>query len=401
MIKSIIIEPINKLLKMSYVAIYVEGGTILDSKPGLSHLIEHLRFNTMKDGQYLFDAYNIQADFNAYTDIDHVCYHITVPNENLFKAINLLVRIINKFKTNIHKIIDENRIVLQEQLIHNDNPSIWLCDKSYENIFKNHPLEKSCLDIPLKVPYYNIAEISEHEKKFYNNNNLTLSICSSISKSKILKKIEKIKFKNNDSPDIYKPSPFIVNINGKKPIYFTYSKKYSKTYIFIDIQIPHDPNINLKTILTRQLLVYLLGNSNISELFSYLRLKKKFIYNINSSYNATIYYSSISINLSVSKKNINNSIQGVIAVLNNIKNGNFEIAFNTHKLNGIDQFIEDSNTDNSSLETAIYSIYRAYNIKTNYTEMLNIYKNIELTDIKEEAKKIFIIDSRCSIHMTK
>ena len=69
MINHLIVDPVNKTLKMSDISVYIEGGSIIDKKIGISHIVEHLHFDAIHTGQYLLDAYNIQGAFNAYTSI--------------------------------------------------------------------------------------------------------------------------------------------------------------------------------------------------------------------------------------------------------------------------------------------------------------------------------------------
>jgi len=81
--------------------------------------------------------------------------------------------------------------------------------------------------------------------------------------------------------------------------------------------------------------------------------------------------------------------------------GKLQVSFNVHKKNLLDNLINNINKDNSILVITLYDIYRLYNIATNYNELMEIYKEITLHDIIEEAKKIFVFDSRCSVHYTK
>lgn len=421
MINNLIIEPENKNIKTSFVAIFIEGVIILEGKTGLAHLVEHLHFNSVKNGQYLLDAYNIQAEFNAYTTVDHVCYFMTVPNENLLQAIKLICKIINKFTVTKKRIIDENKIVLEEQYMCNDNPEIWLYNKSMENIYKGHPLEKVGIDIPDTVPYYNISEIVAHGKKFYNKDNLSMVICSSISKKRISDYLDKMPFTNNASTDgcaeINKPPPYILSIesatknktygaygangeNGAHVEYYKYTKKFSKIYILINYVILYNKTIDLKTLLIRDSLIHILGDTGISELFDYLRLKKRLVYGISARLDRSIYHSSVNIMLSIAKKNVEKSIQEIFKVIDNIKSGKLEIDFNIHKKNIIEKFINDMNKDNKNLVNTIYTFHRTYNIATNYGQILHIFQNITLHDVVEEARKIFVQDARCSVHHT-
>jgi len=171
----LIIEPVNKNLKKSFVAIYIESGSVLDTKPGMSHLIEHLHFNA---GKYLLDAYNIQAYYNAYTSTDCICYYITVSNDNIYKAIKLIMKTINNFKITRKKLIDENRIILEEQKIRNDKPELWLYNQSLKSIYKE--LREIVADIPNTIPFYNIAEVRDYYQKTYTVSNMKLVVSSAV-----------------------------------------------------------------------------------------------------------------------------------------------------------------------------------------------------------------------------
>ena len=394
---NLLIEPVNKNLKKSFVAIYIEGGSVLDKKPGMSHLIEHMHFSA---GKYLLDAYNIQANYNAYTSTDCICYYMTVSNDNIYKAIKLIMKTINNFKITRKNLIDENRIILEEQKIRNDKPQLWLYNQSLKSIYRE--LQKTLIDIPYTIPFYNIAEVRDYYEKTYTISNMNLVISSAVPKSKLEKYIKKIKMHKLKDCEIQKPLPFIINTseNNSKTKYFVYNRKFSKKYIIINFQIPYDSAISLKIILSRSLLIFILGEGNFSELFNYLRLKKKLVYGISSSLDITKYYSIVTIHLSVSKYR-HKAMYHIYKVLSNIMKGKLQVSFNVHKKNLLDNLINNINKDNSTLVITLYDIYRLYNIATNYNELMKIYKEITLHDIIEEAKKIFVFDSRCSVHYTK
>jgi len=407
-IEKIIIEPQNKNLKLSYIAIYVEGGIVLDSKIGISHIVEHLKFNAVKSGQYLLEAYNIEAIFNAYTSNDCVCYYMTVCHENLFKAIKLIVKVIKKFSISRKKLIEENKIVLQEQFIRNDNPNIWIYNKAMENIFKGHPLENAGLDVPLKVPFYTLEDVKEHVEKFYVAQNMLLVISSNVATNKLKNlKIKGIPSSPLEKCKLYnKPLPFITDYKSK-PLYFRYDKVFSKVYIMIMFTIPYvqstqnAQNPDLKTILIRNILVYILGNkTGISELFNYVRFTKRYVYEIGSEIDSSQYHTCINTVLSVSKNNIDKSIEAIFEVITYIKKGKLKINFNVHKKNFLIWFKDSIDTDNSTLPGILINLYRTYSIVTDYKEILEIYNNITLSDVIKMANDIFIFDSRCSIHIT-
>lgn len=404
MINHLIIEPVNKDLKMSDISIYIEGGSIIDEKVGTSHIVEHLHFDAIHTGQYLLDAYNIQGAFNAYTSIDHVCYYMRIPDEHLFKGIQLIMKVIKKYKLTQKRIEDEYKIVLQEQSIRNDNPNIWLYEKSFKYTFSGHSLENISLDVPIqKECYYNLKELKSHCDRVYTKNNILLTVCSNVARNKIEKFINKLTLPETICGGLNTPLPYILNTTSKNPRYILYSRKFSKTYILISIPIEYNPNVTLKTVITWYILIYILGNTGgISELFNYLRLKKKLIYSIRAGLDTSKYHKMVNITLSVSRNNINNSIRSIFHVIEDIKKGKLQISYNTHKENLIKSIKTEIMENNSNVSDMLVDFIRTFGfIDITYEKVINTYTEIELRDIISEAQNILKLDSRCTINVTK
>lgn len=403
MINHLIIDPINKSLKMSYISVYIEGGTIIDKKQGISHIVEHLHFNSIDRGQYLLDAYKIQGSFNAYTTSDHVCYYMKIPDENLLAGIKLIMKVIKQTKITQERLEDEYKIVLQEQSIRNDSPNTWLYKNSFKYTFAGHKFEDLAVNVPVqKECYYNLKEIKDHYSRVYNKNNILLTVCSSVSRAKIEGFISKINLPEYNC-ELNLPSPYIFKITDNKPRYILHPRKFSKIYILISIPIEYNSTESLKTIITWNILTYILGSGGgISELFNYLRYKRKLIYSIRAGLDTTKYYKLFNITLSVSKNNVEKSIKAINHVIENIKKGKLQISFNIHKENLLKSIKTEIMENNSNISDIIVDFLRTFGIKdVTYEKIIKTYHEIQLHDIVKEANNILKMDSRCTINVTK
>lgn len=404
MINHLIIDPVNKDLKVSDISVYIEGGSIVDQKVGLSHIVEHLHFDAIHTGQYLLDAYNIQGTFNAYTAIDHVCYYMKIPDENLFKGIQLIMKVIKKYKITQKRLEDEYKIVLQEQSIRNDSPNIWLYEKSFKYTYGGHKLGELALDVPIqKECYYTLKEVKDHCARIYTKQNILVTICSNVSKAKIERFLNKLTLPENTCGQLFMPAPVVIHPIDKFPRFILYSRKFSKTYILISVPLEYNPQMDLNTIITWYMLVYLLGNtSGISEMLNYLRFKKKLVYTIRVGLDTSVYHKMININLSVSKNNVNKSINSIMHVIENVKKGKLQIPFHTHKKNLIKSIKTEIMETNSNVSDMIVEFIRTFGFKDiSYEKVIKTYEEVQLHDIVKEANSILKMDSRCTINVTK
>ncbi|MCK4851572.1 MAG: insulinase family protein [Candidatus Omnitrophica bacterium] len=111
---------------------------------GVSHFLEHLVFKGTRDktsGEIFKEIRQMGGIVNASTGLDSAEFHITVPNENFAKGLDLLTDMVMDPVFSDRDMRTEKEVILKEIKLHEDNPGterIWrLFSRAYmEHIYK-------------------------------------------------------------------------------------------------------------------------------------------------------------------------------------------------------------------------------------------------------------------------
>ena len=141
----------NHSNKVVAVRLYVAAGSIYEGShlgAGLSHVFEHLLHGaatanrTEKESQLLLEE--IGAVSNAYTTLDHTCYHLAVTSEHMDTAVELLADWITAPLISPDSVARELGVVQRELEKDKDEPDRMLYNLAAENRYGNiRPLTRS------------------------------------------------------------------------------------------------------------------------------------------------------------------------------------------------------------------------------------------------------------------
>ncbi|MBF0215431.1 MAG: insulinase family protein [Candidatus Omnitrophica bacterium] len=101
---------------------------------GISHFLEHLLFKSThdKDSKEVFaEIRGMGGIINGFTGMDSAAYHITVPNENLEQAVNLLSDLVMDLVFTDEEMEKERGVILREIGMYDDDPG----DKRLKQLF--------------------------------------------------------------------------------------------------------------------------------------------------------------------------------------------------------------------------------------------------------------------------
>src|SRR5262249_6866286 len=132
------------------VGIWVETGSRVEpeERGGISHLIEHLVFKgtgtrTAEDIARAIDS--VGGHMDAFTAKEHTCFYVSVLDEHLPLAADLLTDILMRPLFSGEDIEKEKGVVFQEIKMVEDTPDDLIHDLFAERIWKGHPLGRPIL----------------------------------------------------------------------------------------------------------------------------------------------------------------------------------------------------------------------------------------------------------------
>ncbi len=132
------------------VGIWVETGSRVEpvERGGISHLIEHLVFKgtenrSAEDIARAIDSVGGQLD--AFTAKEHTCFYVSVLDEHLELATDLLADVLLRSRFAADDIEREKAVVFQEMKMVEDTPDDLVHDLFAERVWPGHPLGRPIL----------------------------------------------------------------------------------------------------------------------------------------------------------------------------------------------------------------------------------------------------------------
>jgi predicted Zn-dependent peptidase len=132
------------------VGVWVETGSRVEpeDRGGISHLIEHLVFKgtETRSAQQIAGAIDsVGGQMDAFTAKEHTCFYVTVLDEHLALAVDLLTDILMHSRFDPSDIEKEKSVVFQEIKMVEDTADDLVHDLFAERVWAGHPLGRPIL----------------------------------------------------------------------------------------------------------------------------------------------------------------------------------------------------------------------------------------------------------------
>ena len=181
------------------------AGSRLDGKyKGLSHLIEHLFFRgeTEEHSRKLIEKYTDSEIFtNAFTSENFVCHSLSTTDEKLEEAFDTFINAITRRRIRPEEIKQEIQIVKHEIDMkkdeHEDPSALELLGGSFldeDSKAKKIYKDEDILGNPKTLSQITPEIINEYTRRYFNLNNLIISISTSKSIDEVLDILNKTAF---------------------------------------------------------------------------------------------------------------------------------------------------------------------------------------------------------------
>lgn len=387
----------NPNAKTFYSESYINNGNIDEVKEnmGISHLLEHVctdgwkRCN--KDCSELWKKKG--AIMNASTGQTYVNYYIYGLKEYAYDLIDYILSITTNPVINMRLTQKEKAAVINELLIHTQNPQLDAFQQINDNLFTIEGLKLQD-NVQLQIDNLknlNYNKLKEWVDRYYCSGNIVFSFVGDLSekksnpnrKSKIIKFINKKLDKFKEKPS----RPYVNNIfkPGMKVSYIN-NKKIENTTIYFSFHMP----LFLKDIESYYIDFFkMFINSSMTSLLMYeLREKSKLIYNIHIDNYILSYGNYITIEISTKNKFIEKVIEKTIQIFKKIKRGNFPNKHIEYVKKAY--LVKTYNTNKNNAWISNWYAEQYLNQLNTNTESVIICHNKILDKIKSMTKKQFI-----------
>lgn len=173
----------------SYVGMFVATGSRDDEENlGISHLVEHTIFKGTSKYTYsqLMDKIeSVGGDMNAYTAKEETCYQISIANDYVENAFEVLSDIFFDSQFPEKELAKEKTVVIDEIESYEDVPNELIFDEFEEQMFQGHSLATNILGTKKSVRKLKQADLLRQYKEKYTPENLVVSYVGSINYSEI------------------------------------------------------------------------------------------------------------------------------------------------------------------------------------------------------------------------
>ncbi len=181
---------------VAYCALSAKCGT-RDEDPaynGLAHFTEHMFFKgTLKKKANSINntLEKVGGELNAYTTKEETVLHTTVLEEDLPKAIDLLMELAFTSTFPQKELEKERDVILEEIVSYKDIPADCIYEHFEQLLFEGHPLQMQILGEKKTLQKINSHIMQEYNKRHFTPQNIVFTVVASTPEKKIAALINK------------------------------------------------------------------------------------------------------------------------------------------------------------------------------------------------------------------
>jgi predicted Zn-dependent peptidase len=160
-----------------------------DAESGLSHFIEHMIFK----GTTRRNAFQIAKEFdaiggqtNAFTSMEHTCYHARVLDIHLETMVDILSDIFLNSVFDEREVARERPVIFQEIGMMEDSPEEWVHAKISPAFWGSHALGRSILGTPENIQGFDSRAIREFFKSRYQPDRIVIAAAGNLRHGRLV-----------------------------------------------------------------------------------------------------------------------------------------------------------------------------------------------------------------------
>lgn len=160
-----------------------------DAENGLSHFIEHMIFK----GTRRRSAYQIAKEFdgigghtNAFTSMEHTCYHAKVLDTQVETMVDILSDIFLNSIFDPREVERERPVILQEIGMLEDSPEEYIHQLAGHNFWDDNPLGRSILGTRENVSRFQAEAIRQFFQRLYQPDRIVIAAAGNLSHQRLV-----------------------------------------------------------------------------------------------------------------------------------------------------------------------------------------------------------------------
>lgn len=282
----VILSPLHET-KAVTVLVLVKVGSRYETKKinGISHFVEHMCFKGTKRRPTTLalscELDQVGAEYNAFTAKDHTGFYVKVNSEKIDLALDILSDIIFHSKFESQELEREQRVIVEEINMYQDNPSMYIESLFEQTLYGSHPLGQLISGTKKSVIKVSRESLTYYKENYYQPKNMVISIAGRIRERQTLELLNKYFIKKTKNLS-FEPQKFIPFKQQKRPKVYLKYKNTEQVHLALGFK---GPSYFDKDIDAAYLLATILGGSMSSRLFIRIREREGLAYFIRSNLN--------------------------------------------------------------------------------------------------------------------
>jgi predicted Zn-dependent peptidase len=164
-----------------------------DAHSGASHFLEHLLFKgteTWSAADIAESVDEIGGDMNAFTTKEYTAFYIRLLADDLPLGLDVLGAIMTEPALRVDDIDAERQVILDEILMHADEPADFAAEQCTAAMFPGHPLGREVLGTPSSVQALDQLEIGTFFDTHYRAGNLVVAAAGDVDHERLAVEVE-------------------------------------------------------------------------------------------------------------------------------------------------------------------------------------------------------------------
>jgi len=165
-----------------------------DAHAGASHFLEHLLFkgtSTWSASAIAEAVDEVGGDMNAFTTKEYTTFYMRLLSEDLPLGLDVLGAIMTDPALAPHDVDAERQVILDEILMHADEPSDLAAEQCNGAMFRSHPLGREVLGVKASVMSLDAHEIRTFFNTHYLTGNLVVAAAGDVEHDYLVGEIDR------------------------------------------------------------------------------------------------------------------------------------------------------------------------------------------------------------------
>ena len=162
-------------------------------RAGASHVLEHLLFKGTEDRSpsAIAEAVDeVGGDFNAFTTKEYTSFYIRLLAEHLTLGLDILSDIMWRPALRASDLDAERSVILDEILMHADEPSDQAAEQSSATLFPDHPLGRDVLGTEESISAVTADQIRHFFEHHYRPGNMVAAVAGDLDHDQVVAGLE-------------------------------------------------------------------------------------------------------------------------------------------------------------------------------------------------------------------